>query len=344
MPKHNIYSDTSFNPKYMKFYYGIPHAHTGFSTGKGNPYEAYEHAKRNNLDFLIISDHNSFLHHKIPIRNTTLNYWKATEYFAKKFSKKEDTFLPLFGFECKTEDVGDLNIVNSETFFTGMVKDLRLLTLWILNNPNSFVSINHPHKNIKNLEYSPVLNRIITCCEVANGILHSKYTNHEKYYYQLLDAGWKLSAINGQDNHKMNFGDSENLTVYIGNDLNKEELTNAFRNHRTYSTESKTLKLYFTINNYFMGQTVLTEKKENLKFYILAEDERFPVQSLEIITNTGKVITTIQDINIHSLKYIYEHTRTSEETWYAVKVTLENNRTALSSPIFIENFSDNKDI
>ena len=61
-----------------------------------------------------------------------------------------------------------MNIINSSRFFTGTVNNMQLLILWMLNNPTAFISINHPHKQIENLEYNPILNKLITSIEVGN--------------------------------------------------------------------------------------------------------------------------------------------------------------------------------
>ena len=45
------------NHDQLKAYYGLLHAHTGLSDGKGTPEEAYQMAKKNGLDFFAVTDH-----------------------------------------------------------------------------------------------------------------------------------------------------------------------------------------------------------------------------------------------------------------------------------------------
>lgn len=318
----------------LNFYYGIPHAHTFFSTGKGSPYDAYEYSKENGLDFLVITDHNSLLIKELPINHKITSKWTTSLSMLDKFKKKNEDFLPLLGFEAKTSIYGDLNIINSNTFFTGIINNFTLLTLWMLNNPNSVITINHPHKSVLLLEYNEVLNKLITSIEVGNGIFPKKYLRHDKYYYQLLDKGWKLGAINGQDNHRINFGDSDNLTVLLATELNKNTFVEAFRKRTTYSTESKTLELYYTINSTLMGSEIFIDSKK-LKFSIIAEDLKNKISSIEIVTNKNTIIKKVENINLHSIKYLYEHEYNSDESWYLVRIYQEGNRLAISSPIFI---------
>lgn len=341
MGKKKSKDNIVFDQNKLKFYYGIPHCHSNYSTGRGTPSELYEYATKCGLDYLFITDHNDFLDNKSS-KDSSSTKWQSLNSICSKFQKSHDDFLPMVGFECKTESFGDFNVINSKNFFTGMVKDLKLLTLWMLNNPTSFISINHPHKNIMNIPYDPIFNNIITSIEVCNGNPSAKITYHDKYYFQLLDCGWKLSAINGQDNHRINFDQSDNLTVYIGNELSRESLIDAFRMHRTYSTESRFLRLYFTINNNFMGESIVISNKK-LKFLIFAEDVKYRIKDIEIITNGGKLIKSINNINLNSIKYIYEHIPSENENWYVIKVYQTDGKIAITSPIFTYHYNLNTD-
>ncbi|MBX9137530.1 CehA/McbA family metallohydrolase [Clostridium sp. K12(2020)] len=329
-----------FDQNKLKYYYGIPHCHSSYSTGKGTPLDLYEFAIKCGLDFLFVTDHNDFLANKTIVKERSFTKWEATNYFSNKIRKNEEDFLPIVGFECRTISFGDFNVINPSNFFTGTVKDLRLLTLWMLNNSQAFIIINHPHKEIGKIQYNEVFNKIITSIEVYNGNPASKYTKHEKYYYQLLDKGWKLGAVNGQDNHRINFDQSDNLTAYIANDLSRNSLIDAFRSHRTYSTESRFLKLHFSIDETFMGDT-LSIYSSKVKFSIFTEDIRYKIKEIQIISNGGTIIKKIEDINLNSIKYIYEHQSLNSETWYVIRVLQDENKTAVSSPIFIVHLKNN---
>lgn len=318
-----------------KYYYGIPHCHTAYSTGRGTPLDAFEYGKENDLDFMIITDHNSFLEKTISIQGKEISRWISTKNIVEKFRKKNENFLPLIGFETKTSPYGDFNIINPSTFFTGVVRNLNLLLLWMMNNPDSFITINHPHRSITLLDYNEYLNKLITSIEVGNGIYPNKYIRYDKYYYALLDKGWRLGAINGQDNHRINFGDSENLTVIISQELSRTSLIKAFRERRTFSTESKTLRMFFKINDFFMGDEI-TDFPKKLRFIIFAEDLKRKILSIEILSNGGKTIKKISNINLNSIKYIYEQEINEKESWYVIKINEEGNRIAISSPIFLK--------
>ena len=81
-----------FDQNKLKFYYGIPHCHSAYSTGKGTPLDLYEFA----------TDHNDYLSILTSIIDNVLTRWDATNYYANKIRRSKDDFLPLVGFECRT--------------------------------------------------------------------------------------------------------------------------------------------------------------------------------------------------------------------------------------------------
>ncbi|SHI97155.1 hypothetical protein SAMN02745163_01139 [Clostridium cavendishii DSM 21758] len=320
----------------LNFFYGIPHCHTILSTGRGTPYEALEYGKRQGLNFMIITDHNGYLYDNILDKETVITKWRFLIRSIEKFNKKNEDFVAIPGFETRSEPFGDLNILNPKTYFTGIVNNINSLLLWLIADGSAIVSINHPHKSIEKLPISPYLNEYLKTIEVGNGSPPHKYSRHDKYYYNLLDKGFKLGAINSEDNHRINFGESENLTGLIANNLDTISIIDAFKKHRTYATESRTLKLYFTINSVFMGESIDRNSFDELNFYVYAEDSKRIINTIQIISNGGKVIHEICDINLKKIKYMYQLKLNKFNSWYIIKVFLDDKKEALSSPIFIK--------
>ncbi|MGL4739988.1 MAG: CehA/McbA family metallohydrolase [Sarcina sp.] len=315
----------------LNFFYGVPHSHTSFSTGKGTPGECIEIAYRNDLDFLIITDHNNYLE-----KSPKLNKWQTINKLVSKYNKKNSDFIVIAGFEVSSSEFGHFNIINPPNYFTGNVDNITALMLWCLKDTNTLVFINHPHSNVTNIPLTKISNSLICSIEIGNGTFGKKYTKHDKIYFNMLDKGWKLSAINGQDNHNLNIGKEENLTCIISHSLSKNDLIYGLKNRHTFSTESKSLKMYFTINNIFMGGIVnLTSSK--LKFLIYIEDSIKKIDKIQIITSNNKIIKENLDLDLHKIKFMYEHKHNIAEKWFVVKVILYDKREAISSPIFITN-------
>lgn len=328
--KKSKISNTEIDLNKLNFFYGVPHSHTTFSTGKGTPGECIEMAYRNDLDFLIITDHNNYLD-----KSPKLNKWQTTNKLVAKYNKKSSDFIVISGFEATSSSLGHFNIINSPNYFTGNVENITALMLWCLKDNNTLIFINHPHTNVLDIPLNKINNSLICSIELGNGTFGKKYTKHDKIYFSMLDKGWRLSAINGQDNHNLNIGKEENLTCIICNSLSKDNLIYGLKNHHTFSTESKSLKMYFTINNIFMGGTVTTNESK-LKFLIYIEDSIKKIDKLQIITSNNKIIKENSDLDLHKIKFIYEHRHALTEKWFVVKVTLYDKREAISSPIFIE--------
>ncbi len=74
----------------LNFYYGIPHAHCGFSTGYGTPVEAFNYARHNGLNFLILTDHNNYLTKNVRIKDHEISKWDAANYLALRYNKKHE--------------------------------------------------------------------------------------------------------------------------------------------------------------------------------------------------------------------------------------------------------------
>ena len=91
-----------------------------------------------------------------------------------------------------------------------------------------------------------------------------------------------------------------------------------------------------------MGDT-LSIYSSKIKFLIFAEDIRYKIKEIQIISNGGKIIKKIEDINLSSIKYIYEHQSLQSETWYVIKIIQDDNKTAVSSPIFIVHLNLHKE-
>lgn len=335
MGRKKIKDIDSFDKANIRYYYGIPNYNTENSTIKGSPLEAYEYAYKIGLNFMFITDHNSYLSEEVSLKENKYSRFQGGKIYAARMRKKYSDFIPLIGFKSNTNLYGDINIINTNNFFTSTVRDFKVLTLWMLNNIDAFILINHPNRNIKTLPYNEVLNKIITSVEVNNENLDNKIIRHDKYYFSLLDSGWMLGAINGQNNYIFNFGDSEKLTVCICNSLSTSNIISSFRERRTYSTESRYLRFYFTINDGFMGEEIFVSSHK-LRFMIFAEDLKYKIRELQIISNNGKTIRIIENINLNSIKYLYEHKKENNETWYIIKIIEDDNKVAFSSPIFIK--------
>jgi hypothetical protein len=331
------------------FYFGIPHAHTSYSDGKGIPLEAYEYAKSKGLDFLIIADHSNFLD---GVKDVNYEYdilsnqyieklnsqWHRTRLEAEIINHKYSDFIAFRGFEMSTKEWGHINVINSENYVEGkkQIKSMKEFFDWLKTQNNIVASLNHPGGSFKNVKYVTDLDGIINLIEVGNGAYPRKYRRLEKCYYKALDMGWHLGAVNGQDNHIDNWGDDDNLTVVLSEELSKEKILNALKCRRCYSTESRSLKLIFNINSKIMGEILKIKSNENLRFNIVAEDLNVPIQKVQIITDNGKIFIDKTFSNSTMINWSFDVLSNMNYHWFVVKIIHANGKWGISSPIFLE--------
>ncbi|MGL4873454.1 MAG: histidinol phosphatase [Clostridium sp.] len=324
----NISSEKNINNfvDEYSFYYGFVHSHSSFSTGNHTPIECFNLAYRSNLHFLMISDHSDFL-------DSNSEKWNKALEQAYRFNKKRENFTAIYGFEGKSETLGDLNILNSKTFFKGNLKNLNLLPLWMIKNKDSILILSNPLKPLLSVNCHPLVNTLLSCIEVTSG-LHSRYIRRDKYYFKLLDKGFHLSPVNGLTEAKLNFFDTENLTCIISKKNTKDSLIQAIRLRRVYCSESRTLQLLFFINNNFMGDSI--DATDILNFSILVEDKNYAITRIDIISHGGDIVHSIKNIQLKKIRYLYNHPSTPDEDWYVLKIYQETDKISISSPIFIK--------
>jgi hypothetical protein len=315
-----------------KVFYGIPHCHTSVSTGKGTAKEAIKHAIGNDLDYIIITDHNSYLNKNYKKGKS---YWQHQKDLLKKIRKKHKGFLSFIGFEYKLCSRLDINILSTKDCI-GEKLNLKELLSWIQDNKGIGI-INHPGSYVDKIKEQLDLNKTIKCIEVGNGSPPHKYRRYYNQYFKLLDLGWKLAAINGQDNHRRNWGDTENVTAVFSKKLNSKSLLESYKKGRTYSTDSKSLRIFFSINQAIIGDTISSNKCNKLNFKILAVDDKYLVKSMKIITNSNVTVKEkVAEIPTHSMSLIFSADCPKAYTWYVAHVLLEKNKEAITSPIYIE--------
>lgn len=323
-------SSKSKPPKY-NFYYGIPHAHTSYSTGKGTPSEAFKYSLDKNLDFLIVTDHSTSLRKNSKDKKICKSKWKLTEEQAIDFNNKNNNFLALKGFEISSNGYGHFNVFGSKNCFNYKIKNFNNFASWLNKEGSPIVSINHPHKYIESFNYSTHLDKFINFIEILNGSTPGKYVHGEKYYYKLLDKGWHIGALNGQDNHKADWGDIDNLTVVISKSLKEKDFMEALKNRRAYSTESRTLKLIVKANDYWMGSILPLDKK--ITFTIKAEDKKNPIKRIELISNGAEVLKSKNFSKKTKIKLNFCMPFIKGK-WYVIKIIHENDLFGISSAFF----------
>lgn len=112
-----------FNLNDLKFYYGIFYVYCVFLIGKGIFMEVFDYVRYNGFNFLILIDYNNYLIKLVRVKGNELSKWEVVKYLVLCYNKKYDNFLVIIGFESKINFFGDINIVNFNRFFIGIVNN-----------------------------------------------------------------------------------------------------------------------------------------------------------------------------------------------------------------------------
>ncbi|GIM29534.1 hypothetical protein CPJCM30710_22000 [Clostridium polyendosporum] len=345
----NIYEYSWFfwienNTSQYNFYYGVPHAHTSYSDGNNTPTEAYEYARDNGIDFLIVTDHLGKLiksninnDEKILYEGKLYPKWEMLKIEEDAINKKYTNFLALIGFEANIENFGHMNIINSSSIPNKRKMTVEEFYTWLcIQEDILIVAINHPKLPSEELPYSSKIDAFVNLIEVGNGSPPHKYRRSEEAYFKTLDDGWHIGAINGQDNHTDNWGIPNNLTVIIADKLNIDSVISALNLRRVYSTETRTLKLTVQANGYWMGSIIDLKENEILNFKITAEDAVNPISKIQIISNGGNILQEKLFDNAIKVEWDLLLPVKIESSWYVVKVFHSNELISLSSPVFVQ--------
>lgn len=331
------------------FYFGVPHSHTSFSDGQGTPADAYQHALDKGLDFLAVTDHSNWLDGDQYLQSTKEfqaqpgSEWTRTGEMAGEFNQQHaGEFLALRGFEMTSSDWGHINVFNTDKYVEAKntMTSLAEFYQWLEKQPDAVAEFNHPNwpsDSFNNLAYVPEADRIVNLIEVGNGSPPYSYSRAEEWYYRALDNGWHVGAVNAQDNHSWNWGDPDNLTVVVADQLSKDEFIEALRERKVYATESRTLELTVQANGYWMGSVLDLQELQDgkLNFEITAGDDAQPIDKLELVTNGGKVIASQPGNGQDTVTWNPSVTPGSGSHWYVVKVYHKTGKLGFSSPIFV---------
>jgi hypothetical protein len=332
-----------------KFYFGVPHGHTAYSDGRGTPLIACERVRERGLDFFIPADHSNLFdgvmrnnyeydyEHK-EYREKEGSAWWKTGREVEEINNRYEDFLAIRAFEMSSSLWGHINVINSGSYVEAkkQMESLEDFCGWLKGKKDIVVVINHPHKHFNYSYYNLGMDGVMDLIEVANGSPPRKYRRLESHYFKMLDLGWHLGVINGQDNHRANWGERDNLTVVIARGLTREDFIEALKSRRTYSTETRSLKMTFKAEGEWMGSIVEEEAYDKISFEIIAEDEKYPIKKLELISRGGRVIQEKHFNNSRRAEWRPEVEVKKGEEWYVLKVIHGNGRWGLSSPIFIK--------
>ncbi|MTW84359.1 metallophosphoesterase [Virgibacillus dakarensis] len=345
----------------MKLYKGELHAHTSISDGVLMPADAFDHVKENtNLDFFGTTEHdvtyeissgNSFLKNYKDSYSDEYNIFREqhNEYNSKEFVTVPGTEVTWY------DNAGHVNLFNTEWFprtygkgATGQfgMGDLKydLPTFYgrLAQDREAIVQFNHPDVGGKGdfFEFSHFNEEIddnITLFEY-------KVSRYFETYIQALDKGWHLSPTYGGDEHSATWGTSNPaLTGLWTKKLKREDIYDAMKNRRTYSSFDKNFEFAYSANGKILGSILPGDTEElNINITLRDPDKEELLDRVIIYTNKGKVVK--EYTNINSNEFVKDETISSTDgDYFLVRVFQKDGDEIIGAPIWVGDVTRNTD-
>ena len=311
----------------MNLYCGEVHAHTSDSDGDQTVKQAYEYARDvAKLDFFAVTDHSNSFSNTIYQNSHLPN--------ADAFNEP-GTFAALYGYEqtynIKTGYYGHLNTINRASLTTNSLPLAQFYTQ-MAKDEDAVVMFNHPGYTWGNFMeyayYSPEIDAVLNLTEI-------KSTSAANYEYALsLTKGWHVSPVYNEDNHDPNWGNAKDACGYVlAPALTRQNVIDAFNKNRTYTTTDKTLKIYYKINDEWMGSRL--NNPDNLHFSIqLSTENGNGLGTVSIIAEDGIIVAT-KTVGAKK-EFTWEFDLAPHYDYYYIKVESGSNW-CYTAPIWIEN-------
>ena len=309
----------------MNLYSGELHAHTGDSDGKETVKEAYAYARDvAKLDFFSVTDHsNSF-------QNTV--YQNKHQTNADNYNEP-GKFVALFGFEQTYNNAtyyGHLNSINYNTLTTRSTL-LEDYYAKMTTKDGAIVMFNHPGYKWGNFcEYefwSEEYDSVVNLAEI-------KGKSYDGEYALCLTKGWHVSPLYNEDNHSANWGNAYEYCGYaLAPSLTRQNIVEAFQKNRTYTTTDMSLKIYYKINDEWMGSRL--NNPDKLKVSIdLSTKKAIGLGTVQLVAEDNIVVAQ-QNLG-RKKEFTWEFELDPIYDYYYVRVSADSTW-AVTAPIWIEN-------
>lgn len=322
------------------FYFGQIHSHTSYSDGVLTPDEAYPYARDvAGLDFLGITEHGYYM-----FENP--HHWEALTEAAKRFTEP-GRFVAFRGTEW-THGAGHISVIEAPEPCS---RDVQIgfddLVAW-MEGKGGIASFNHPGRNEQgnwdDFKYSLGGNRTIRLLEVGSGP-YPRNTFYEASYIRALDRGWQVGAINSQDNHRADWGTAaDTRTGVVARALTREDLMEALRAMRTYSTEDRNVQVKFMGNGRWMGEVLLIGEVE-FEIDISDPDPGDTVHEVDLRSTGGATIMTLEGSGDEGgpdrpFRRSFTLAPNQGYNWYYLRIEQTDGDVIVTSPIWVKSPSD----
>jgi hypothetical protein len=267
----SVVYDLSLTPKHLRLFKGDLHTHTHASDGVLQMDELAQHARRNGLDFLAITDHNQ------PVSAEALPRLDGL------------TLIP--GIEW-THYQGHANFLGvdqpyDEPFIANTLPEVRA-RFESARSRRAFISLNHPCDPVCPFLFDPDT-LPYDCLEVWNGPMRGSNLQAIGLWNSMLMSGKKVPICGGSDYHRdslLLFPGGPTTCVYAMSASPSDILSALKLGHAyiTYSATGPTLEL--NADDSMLGDTVDFSRVKQLEFIV---DGLIAGDVVQVVTSSGNI-------------------------------------------------------
>jgi hypothetical protein len=313
-------------PGKLNFYRGEVHSHTADSDGTSLPDAAMAYARDvGKVNFFSLTEHSHYLLPEQYARQIKI---------ADKFDEP-GRFAALYGWEMTWNNKcglwGHMNILNTKWFESDIYRlGIPEIIEKLKNDRAAVAMFNHPCLGWGNFldfsGFSPEADRAVCLAEI-------KSPGYDREYMNLLALGWHASPVFNEDNHNDNWTTATNSTTYVlAPALTRENILDAFRRRRTYSTSDSTMKIWFQVNGEVMGARLRDPENLNVEVIVTTESEA-GIGNIALVAEDNIVVASV---NAGALrKYRWRLTLPPLFDYYYLRITGKG-RYAVTAPVWIE--------
>lgn len=307
----------------MNLYKGEVHAHTTDSDGTGTVEEAYKYARDTaHLDFFAVTDHSDsyaadkFVANHIPIADSFNQPGKFVALYGY-----EETYSYTSGY------FGHLNTINTPVYAVRS-ESLPRYYMKMSAAEGAIVQFNHPGYSWGNfLEYglySPVFDKVVNLYEF-------KGSSYDNEWALCLAKGWHVSPMHNEDNHSGQWGTVNEAVGYVlAPSLTRQNITEAMTMNRSYTTTDQSLKIYFKINDTWMGGRLNAPEELNVSVSLSTSKT---LGTVDIVAEDNIVVASAKPGNVREFEW--NLTLSPEFDYYYVRVN--GGGFAVTAPVWVEN-------
>ncbi len=324
---NRTYSRTTFclhDGTQMRLFTGQVHSHTRYSDGTGSPKDAMTYARDvGKVDFFSVSDH-CFMTAKDGMEHRRARADECNE---------NGRFATLFGFEMTwlTDGFwGHMNLLNTDWYDCSRQTSLPKFYEKIAADENAVAMFNHPEYRWGDFDSFRYHSKAVDDRLCLAEIREAKFDNA---YALMLSRGWHAAPVWNEDNHKPNWTTAtKGAGVVLAHSLTRENILDAMRRRRTYSTSDRSTKVLYRVNGEWLGARL--QNPDTLSFEVLVSTENEAgIGDLYLVSEDNIVVAHTQAGPLRQFSWRLK--LPAEFDYYYLKIR-NGEAYTVTAPVFVE--------